>query len=251
MEVVFPIAGRPPCCGYKHRTEEQEDAHGHQRAHAIEVTARNEVLRHPADLSQHRAKRGGARKEAPAPAPCDREQAGIQQRDVTEQRERVVLHRRQQDRAEEAAEHAECRDDQCVQPDGDQERGHRDHAHQRERYARSERRESIDRMSGKAHAVENQYAGGAQRLCEHSVFLLAVGPQTAPEQTDTGDEAHRHTTHRRDQVVLECVFDEENDTEENGESAKPCEHFHAEELLDGERRVGGSACGHGFLARCG
>src|SRR5258708_35140093 len=88
----------------------------------------------------------------------------------------------------------------------------------------------------KGDGVEHQDAGRAKRLRSDSVFF-SLQKQTARNKTGADDEPDGNPQLRRDQVVLERVFDEKRDAQEKREPANPREQFRAHELLPVDRRV--------------
>jgi hypothetical protein len=88
---------------------------------------------------------------------------------------------------------------------------------------------------GKKIGVKDDDAGGAKTLGRDSV-AAARQPPTRGDQSQTLGSSDHDPSERRDQVVLEGVFDHENDPEKKSEPAQPGEQLHSHERLPIERR---------------
>ena len=88
----------------------------------------------------------------------------------------------------------------------------------------------INRAARERDGVKDDDAGGAQRLRERGE-IFARHHHAADEQAKAGKKADGHAQFGRDEVVVERVFDEERDAEEQRKAADPRETFHAHELF--------------------
>ena len=77
-------------------------------------------------------------------------------------------------------------------------------------------------MRGKKIGVEDDDAGGAKTLGRDPV-AAARQPPTRCDQSQAHGSADHDPPEWRDQVVLEGVFDHENDAEKKSEPAQPGE----------------------------
>src|SRR5205814_7303573 len=153
----------------------------------------------------------------------------------TEESERIVLVRREQDGREKSARDPEHGDDDSVQPHGKQKRDCCDQRHQQKRWNETKEREVIVTSTCKGHGIEHQNAGRAEGLRSDSIFF-PFQKQTANNKTGADDEPNSNPQLRRDQIVLERIFHEKCDAEEKREPADPGEQFRAHELLPIDRR---------------
>src|ERR1043166_3440066 len=87
--------------------------------------------------------------------------------------------------------------------------------------------------------VEHQDASRAECLRSDGVFF-PFQKQTANNETGTDDEPDRNPQLGWNQIVLERIFHEKCDAEEEREPADPREQFCAHELLPIDRRFGWS-----------
>ena len=140
---------------------------------------------------------------------------------------------------EESAQHSENRDDEGVEPDGEKERRGCDERHQQESWNRPEEIKVINRTARERNAIEDDNSGRAQSLRKHGE-MFARHHHAADEQTETGEETNRHSQDGRDEIVVERVFDEKYNAEEQCESANPRKTFHPYELfpIDFRSRLG-------------
>lgn len=152
----------------------------------------------------------------PALGQSNGDQSGIKQSDVGEKADRVVHPSREQHWREEAAQHAEDGDDHGVQPNGDRERRRRDQHHEEEGRQRSEERKVIHRTTGERDGVEHYDARGAECVRRDCVLPL-LQQHAAHHQAEAGEEAERDPDLRRNKVVLEGIFQEITDGEEERE----------------------------------
>ena len=90
-------------------------------------------------------------------------------------------------------------------------------------------------MRGKKIGVKDDDAGGAETLGRDSV-AAARQPPTRCNQSQADRSADQDPPEWRDQVVLEGVFDHENDPEKKREPAQPGEQLHSHERFPIERR---------------
>ena len=126
----------------------------------------------PREFHQHRPNRGEKKQVIPAFAQHDRADADVEQRDVTEQSERMVLSGRKQNRRQKSAEQTEDDDNLRVEHDGEEKCRDRDARHERER--RRERNQIVESFRGKDVGVENEDAGGAKALSRDAIIFLAA-----------------------------------------------------------------------------
>jgi hypothetical protein len=166
-----------------------------------------------------------------------RQKADIEQRDVSEEPGRIVLPRRQQQRRQEAAQQTEHRDDDGVQPDREREGRRGDQHHQDQGRDRAEERKLVDGAAGKGHPVEADNARGAKRVGD-DLEVLARKANSSNDQPDPNEETDRDAHFRGHEIMVEAVFDEERDSEEQRQTADPCKELHAHELLKIEGRLG-------------
>ena len=90
-------------------------------------------------------------------------------------------------------------------------------------------------MGGKEIGVENHNAGRAKTLRRDPV-TTARQPPAEGDQPGTDHHPDHDPAERRDEIVLEGIFDQENDPEKERQPAQPGEQFHAHERLPIERR---------------
>src|SRR2546430_1538703 len=147
-----------------------------------------------------------------------------------EKTERMILSGGRQCRREKTAGNSEHGDDDRVQSNGEKKRDDGNQDHQQKCRNQSEEREVIIRSTCKSHRVEDENAGGTERLRGDGVFL-SLQQYSADKQRHADDEANCNPHCRRNQIVLERIFDEKRHTEEKREPADPREKFCAHELL--------------------
>jgi hypothetical protein len=90
-------------------------------------------------------------------------------------------------------------------------------------------------MRRKKIGVEDDDASGAKTLGRGPV-APARQPPTRRDQNQANCSAKYDPPEWRDQVVLEGVFDHENDAQKKSEPAQPGEQFHSHERFPIERR---------------
>ena len=134
----------PPGADEEERVEAQQHGKRDTNLVAFKIFFGLEKFVRPSDLHDGRAERGQGGEEKPAAVQRNNDQPGVEDGDVTEESKRIVLAGREQQRGEEAAQHAEDGDDEGVEPHGDKERGRRDEHHQQESRHRAEELEVID-----------------------------------------------------------------------------------------------------------
>src|ERR1039458_10140928 len=88
----------------------------------------------------------------------------------------------------------------------------------------------VERAAREGDGVENHHAGRAQSLSERGE-IFARHHHTADQQTEAGEKTNGDAQLRRNEIVVERVFDEERDAEKQRESAEPRETFDAHELF--------------------
>lgn len=212
----------------------EEDVEREDESNQERSASGGEELIGPRDLQEHGAG-GGERDEVrPAAMEGDGEQADIEESDVGEKADGVVLSGGNDERREEAAEETEDRDDLRVKANGEEERDGGDERHQGKRGERGEEREAIDDVRRERDGVEADDAGGAENVGGDAIFF-ASDAQACDDERGGESEADRDADARRDEIVLEGVFDEERDREEGGEAAEPGEEFGADEVFEIER----------------
>src|SRR5207237_4417703 len=131
------------------------------------------------------------RKRAPFFAARDGQQTDIEQRDVTEQSQRMVLSGRQKNWCEKAASDSENRDHERIHSHCEEKRRCRDERHQRKRWDQSEERKVVERSACEGNGIENKNAGRTQGLRGDDVFL-AVQRHATNEHRDAGKKSQRN-----------------------------------------------------------
>ena len=183
---------------------------------------RFEKLKGPAELDEHRAGRREQDEIIPALAQSDGGDANIQDRDVAEERGRIIDPGRKQDGREKSAEQTEDHDDLGVHADGQEKRRGRHDRHGSKRG--NERDQMVENVGRKNISVENQDAGRAEALAGDAVAPGRRKP-AGHDEGEPDDRADHHPHCRSDEVVLEGILHEKNDPEEKNEAADPREKF--------------------------
>src|ERR1044071_5337969 len=88
----------------------------------------------------------------------------------------------------------------------------------------------IEGAAGKGDSVKNENAGRTQCLRGDDIFF-ALQRNAATDERNPSEKSDRDPELGRKQVVLERIFYEKGNTEEQGKSADPGEHFRAHELF--------------------
>ena len=226
---VEPLVGLLAAMGDLIAREKQR-VETQQHDHRGDDLVHGEELLRPAQLHPGGAKRGERDEEMPAFRQGHGDQSGVEQRDVSEQADRVVHSRREQHGREESTQHAEDGDDHGVQSNGDRESCRCDQHHEQEGRQRSEEREVIHGATGKRDRVEHDHAGGAERVRRDGVLAL-LQQHAAHDQAEAGKETHRDAHFGRDEIALERILHEVTHRKEQREPSEPREELHAHELF--------------------
>ena len=183
---------------------------------------RFEKLEGPAEFDEHRAGRREQNEIIPALAQGDGGDANIQDRDVAEERGRIIDPGRKQNGREKSAEQTEDHDDLGVHADSQEKRRARHDRHGSERG--NEFDQVVENVGRKNISVENQDAGRAEALAGDAVAPGRRQP-AGHDEGEPDDRAYHHPHGRSDEIVLEGVLHEKNDPEEKDEAADPREKF--------------------------
>ena len=203
-----------------------------------------EKLKGPAELDEHRAGRREQDEIIPALAKSDGGDANIQDRDVAEERGRIIDTGRKQDGREKSAEQTEDHDDLGVHADSQEKRRARHDRHGSKRG--NERDQVVENVGRKNISVENQDAGRAEALAGDAVAPGRRKP-AGHDEGEPDDRAYHHPHSRSDEVVLEGVLHEENDAEEKNEAADPREKFDPKNASQSIAARAGRGGGGGFI----
>ena len=247
IDLIPPL--RPPIRRQKECMETQKNPEGGENFIPGKIFLTHKKIPRPAHLEDGRAEGGEGGQEMPAPVEGDDQQAGVQHGDVAKQPEGVVLAGGQQHGRQKPAQQAENGHHQRLQPHGHQESREGDQDHQHKRRHRPEKFKVIYGAAGEGDGVENDHARGAQRVRQRRK-VFARQPHPAGQQTQSGEEPRRHAQFGRHQIVVERIFDEERDSEEQRESPGPGKTFDPHELFPvelGRGRAGRG--GDGFHRR--
>ncbi len=185
----------------------------------------------PEALDRDRAQCGEKKKIVPAFAQRDGGDAGIEQRDVTESRPRMIAGSEEEGRKK-TANQTEHDHDLRVHAHREEEGRDRDERHERER--NRQRDQVVERVRAKRVGVEDEDAGGAKALAGHAVIASRCEP-TRCDQHAADDHADDDAHRRRDEVVVERVLHQKDDGEEENESADPGEELHSHESFPIDR----------------
>ena len=200
----------------------------------------------PGELGQRGAGRREQDEIIPALAQSDGGDADIQDRDVAEERGRIIDTGRKQDGREKSAEQTEDHDDLGVHADSQEKRRARHDRHGSERG--NERDQMVENVGRKNISVENQNAGRAETLPGDAVTPRRSQP-AGHDEGESEDRADRHAHGRCDEIVLEGIFHEKHDPEEKNEAADPREKFDPQKCFPIDRRSGRTRRGRRFYRR--
>jgi hypothetical protein len=175
---------------------------------------------------------------APAFEISEREDAGIQERNVAEKRELIIDAGREQHGRHEAADQAEHGDGVSVITRGEQHGGCRYADHQDERGQHSD--QIVEDARGVDGEIEDENAAAGKNI---SVTFITACAQALREEenADARRAAEQHATARRDPFVLESDFEKEADADGGRDDAEPVEETPADELFQIAAR-GQDAC---------
>ena len=229
-------SGEPVCREIK-RVEAEQHGERDEDFVTFKILFALEKFARPADLHERRAECGERGEEMPAAVERDDNQTDVEDGDVAEEAEWIVLAGRKQNRRQEAPQHSEDGHDEGVEPRGEQECRGRDERHEQERGNRPEKIKMINRAASERDGIQHDDARGTKRLRERGE-VFARHHHSAHEQSDAGEKTDGDAQFRWNEVVVERVFDEERDAEEQRESTDPRKTFHAHELFPVDGRLG-------------
>ena len=144
---------RQPVCHEPERVESQQHGEPYEDFVTGEILFADEKPARPANLQDGCPERSQRGEKMPAAYQRNRDHPGVENRDVTEQTQRIVLAGRKQNRSEETTQHPEDGDNQCVQPDRQQEGRCRDERHQQKGWQRAKKIKMVNRTAGKGNGV--------------------------------------------------------------------------------------------------
>ena len=180
----------------------------------------------PQQFHERRANRGKKQQVIPPFAQNDGADADIEQCNVTEQAKWIVLSAGKQNRGKKSTEQTKNDNDLRIENDGEKKSRDRDARHKCE--CRRKRNQIIERFRGEDVCVKNEDACGAETLPGNAETFLRGAP-TDSDQAEANDRADDDAHARRDEIIFERIFYEENDTKEKNEAANPGEKFYAHE----------------------
>ena len=178
-----------------------------------------------------RAQCGEKKEIVPAFAQRDGGDAGIEQRDVTESRPRMIAGS-EEERRKKTAHQTEHDHDLRVHAHREEEGRDGDERHQRERNRK--RDQAVESVRAKSVGVEDEDAGGTKALAGHAV-IASGGEPAGCDQPAADDRADDNAHGRRDEVVVERVLHQKDDGEKKHESANPREELHSHESFPIDR----------------
>ena len=203
------LARPDEACG---KAEQEREGAGRERV----LGRADEQEAGPKEAQQHR--RGG--EPGPAAPPGDGEQRDVEQREVSEQRQRAFIAVADQCRREEAADQAHDRGRRAVAKRHD-ERGHGHRDHRRRGGAGAD--QLVEDISGVGRRVEDGEARARQHLGDARLVREARGARifAQGDQQQAEDRGADHPRRRSDQPDLDRIADEEDSGDEQGRAADP------------------------------
>ncbi len=197
-----------------------------------------EELRVPATVENEGPEHGEGSRLRPGLGAVQDHGPGAEEEEVGEQRESLVLTRREQHRGQIAADPREGRQEASVETRGEEDRADR---HEKQQPAgRAPRDEGVEGMGAVEGRIEAGETGSGEALPEGPV-LVPQQPQASGEEGEADGAAKEHTPRGADPVVLPGVFHEEAEGHDHRQSAHSHQDLGSQvrrEIAGGGRRAG-------------